>query len=226
MRAGFICSAGGAPVFAALELLETRQLAAPEDFFLLSDRQCGAIEKADACGMPHRIIPYGDCESFSAEAARLLAPYEACILLYSRRVCRELYAQLPTWNIHPSLLPEFPGLSAVEKAFECGASQLGATLHLATGTLDAGPILAHTSDPVNPAYGIEYFRKISFLQKTWLILLILELLGEKAIQTDPQRAVFSLSQSRNPISAERLFNPDLQKDFLEYRRHELTPYTR
>lgn len=226
MRAGFLCSAGGAPVFAALELLKTRELAAPEDFFLLSDRQCGAIEKADACGMPHRIIPYRDCASFSEEAARLLAPYGACVLLYSRRVCKELYAQLPTWNIHPSLLPAFPGLSAVERAFESGVSLLGATLHLVTGTIDAGPILAHTSDPVNPAFGIEYFRKISFLQKTRLILLILEQLEKKAIQTDLQHGAFNLSDGRSQISGDRLLNTDLQKDFLEYGRRQLGHYTR
>lgn len=221
MKAGFICSAGGAPVFAALQILQNRQLADPEDFFLISDRQCGAIDKAVTHRMPHMLLPYKECASFSKETARLLAPYGICILLYSRKVCKELYCKLPTWNIHPSLLPDFAGLGAVEEAFKYGVSRLGATLHLVTETLDAGPILSQISDPVDTAAGIEYFRKLSFLQKTWLILLILDLFQARTIQIDLCSCEFSLSESVRQISASMLPTAGLQKDFLEFKSREL-----
>jgi phosphoribosylglycinamide formyltransferase-1 len=52
-------------------------------------------------------------------------------------------------NIHPSLLPEFAGgMDAVEQALRAGAKMTGATVHLVTGELDAGPILMQESVPV------------------------------------------------------------------------------
>ena len=52
-------------------------------------------------------------------------------------------------NVHPSLLPEFGGgMNAVERALESGATQTGATVHVVTRELDAGPILVQESVPV------------------------------------------------------------------------------
>jgi phosphoribosylglycinamide formyltransferase-1 len=51
-------------------------------------------------------------------------------------------------NIHPSLLPAFPGLDAQRQAFEHGARISGATVHLVTPELDAGPIVVQEALPV------------------------------------------------------------------------------
>ena len=52
-------------------------------------------------------------------------------------------------NVHPSLLPDFAGgMDAVEQALKAGAKVTGATVHLVTGELDAGPILMQESVPV------------------------------------------------------------------------------
>jgi phosphoribosylglycinamide formyltransferase-1 len=52
-------------------------------------------------------------------------------------------------NVHPSLLPDFAGgMDAVEQALQAGVKVTGATVHLVTGELDAGPILMQESVPV------------------------------------------------------------------------------
>ncbi|HVD94303.1 MAG TPA: phosphoribosylglycinamide formyltransferase [Vicinamibacterales bacterium] len=51
-------------------------------------------------------------------------------------------------NIHPSLLPAFPGIDAQRQALEHGARVAGATVHFVTGELDAGPIIAQRAIPV------------------------------------------------------------------------------
>jgi phosphoribosylglycinamide formyltransferase 1 len=51
-------------------------------------------------------------------------------------------------NIHPSLLPAFPGVDAQRQAFEHGAKVAGATVHLVTGELDGGPIVLQSAVPV------------------------------------------------------------------------------
>jgi formyltetrahydrofolate-dependent phosphoribosylglycinamide formyltransferase len=69
---------------------------------------------------------------------RLLTPY-----LVGRWAGRML-------NIHPSLLPDFPGLDTHRRALAAGAAKHGCTVHLVTETMDAGPILAQATVPVLP----------------------------------------------------------------------------
>ena len=63
-------------------------------------------------------------------------------------------------NVHPSLLPDFAGgMDAVEQALRAGAKVTGATVHLVTGELDAGPILMQESVPVLPDDTVETLRR-------------------------------------------------------------------
>lgn len=51
-------------------------------------------------------------------------------------------------NVHPSLLPSFPGVDAQRQAFEYGVAVTGVTVHFVTPELDAGPVIAQTAVPV------------------------------------------------------------------------------
>ena len=63
-------------------------------------------------------------------------------------------------NIHPSLLPEFGGgLDAVELALEAGARVSGATVHVVTADLDAGPILVQEAVPILEGDTVEVLRQ-------------------------------------------------------------------
>ena len=58
-------------------------------------------------------------------------------------------------NVHPSLLPAFPGLRAVEQALEAGVETTGVTVHVVDEGLDSGPILAQVPVPVEPRETLE-----------------------------------------------------------------------
>lgn len=63
-------------------------------------------------------------------------------------------------NIHPSLLPEFGGgMDAVERALESGAEATGATVHIVTADLDAGPILVQEAVPILEGDTVETLRE-------------------------------------------------------------------
>jgi phosphoribosylglycinamide formyltransferase 1 len=63
-------------------------------------------------------------------------------------------------NVHPSLLPEFGGgLDAVERALESGAKVTGATVHIVTANLDAGPILVQETVPIVEGDTVETLRQ-------------------------------------------------------------------
>jgi phosphoribosylglycinamide formyltransferase-1 len=53
-------------------------------------------------------------------------------------------------NLHPSLLPLFPGLDAIGQALKAGAEATGCTVHRVTAAVDAGPILGQTTVPIAP----------------------------------------------------------------------------
>jgi phosphoribosylglycinamide formyltransferase-1 len=58
-------------------------------------------------------------------------------------------------NIHPSLLPAFPGLHTHARALAAGVKVHGCTVHFVTGELDSGPIVAQAAVPVRPSDGAE-----------------------------------------------------------------------
>ena len=73
-----------------------------------------------------------------------------CLAGFMRLVGRPLLDAFPNriLNIHPSLLPSFPGLDGQRQALEHGVRVTGATVHLVTAELDAGPIVLQTAVPV------------------------------------------------------------------------------
>ena len=56
----------------------------------------------------------------------------------------------PIVNVHPSLLPAFPGLRAIERAVEAGVAETGVTVHLVDEGIDTGPVLRQEPVPVEP----------------------------------------------------------------------------
>lgn len=103
---------------------------------------CGAIESAGR-----------DREGFDAEVADLLRQHQVdlvCLAGYMRLLSGGFVSQFPhrILNIHPSLLPAFPGLDAQYQALMHGVKISGCTVHFVDENLDAGPILLQATVPV------------------------------------------------------------------------------
>jgi phosphoribosylglycinamide formyltransferase 1 len=70
---------------------------------------------------------------------------------YMRILSRDFLERFPAvLNVHPSLLPEFRGLRAVEQALEAGVEETGVTVHFMVEEVDAGPIVAQQRVPILP----------------------------------------------------------------------------
>jgi phosphoribosylglycinamide formyltransferase-1 len=80
-----------------------------------------------------------------------------CLAGFMRLVSARLLDAFPeaVLNIHPSLLPAFPGMNAQQQALEHGVKVTGATVHLVTGKLDGGPIVRQACVPVRDDDTIE-----------------------------------------------------------------------
>jgi phosphoribosylglycinamide formyltransferase 1 len=98
-------------------------------------------------------------------------------------------------NIHPSLLPAFPGLDTHARALAAGVKLHGCTVHLVTETMDAGPILAQAAVPVLPGDDEARLAARVLAQEHVLYPLALRLVAANRIGTAPDAA----AALRNPL---------------------------
>jgi len=116
-----------------------------------------ALDKARAAGVPavvcdHRGQPREEHDRAVLGALREHGVDLVCLAGYMRLLSTLFLSALPhrVVNIHPSLLPAFPGLDAQRQAWEHGVKVSGATVHLVEEALDAGPIVMQEAVEVRP----------------------------------------------------------------------------
>ena len=123
----------------------------PEELAVVAGDRASAyaFERARRAGIPvEHVDPelFEEREEYDAELAGRLAAYDVELVVgagYLRLLSGEFLARFPDLiNVHPSLLPEFKGLRAVERALESGASRTGVTVHYVTEEVDSGPVLS------------------------------------------------------------------------------------
>jgi phosphoribosylglycinamide formyltransferase-1 len=98
---------------------------------------------------------YDTREAFDAELARAIDAYapDVVVLAGFMRILTARFVEYYAGrlvNIHPSLLPAFPGLHTHQRAIEAGCKLAGATVHFVTAELDHGPIILQAVEPVHP----------------------------------------------------------------------------
>jgi phosphoribosylglycinamide formyltransferase-1 len=115
-----------------------------------------ALERARTAGVPTVVLPHQAHPGRAAYDAALvaaLAPFRpdiACLAGFMRLVGADFLRAFPAGvlNIHPALLPSFPGLHGVRQALEHGVKVTGCTVHLVDEGADTGPIVAQAAVPV------------------------------------------------------------------------------
>ena len=121
-------------------------------------KQCGAITRAEKFGIPHVRVPHKDedrmIELFKAWRVDLII-----LAGYMRVIKNPAAFPAPMINVHPSLLPKYKGLNAVEQAMDSGDSVTGCTVHYVTEELDGGTIIAQEEVPILPNDTVESLTK-------------------------------------------------------------------
>ncbi len=154
-RIAVLLSGRGSNMEAIARAIQANRLSA-RIVAVASNRAAAAgLEKARELGLPAHCFPLRDRgrEEYDAALAAFLRQAGAewvCLAGYMRLVSRPLLEAFPRRivNIHPSLLPAFPGLEAQRQALEYGVRYSGCTVHLVDATLDGGPIVAQAVVPV------------------------------------------------------------------------------
>jgi phosphoribosylglycinamide formyltransferase 1 len=159
LRVGVLASGRGSNLQALLDASARPDYPA-QVVLVISDRErAAALDRARAAGVEALFVnpkDFGDRESFDLALVRELTARRVGLVcnagymrILSPAYCRAFAGR--AMNIHPSLLPAFPGLHAQRQALEHGAKVAGATVHFVDdGPVDTGPIILQASVPILP----------------------------------------------------------------------------
>lgn len=124
-----------------------------------NDPAAAGLARAEALGVPTFAVDHraykGDRAAFEAALLEPLLAAEPdilCLAGFMRILTPDFVSRFQgrMLNIHPSLLPKYPGLHTHQRAIDAGDAEAGVTVHLVTPELDAGPILGQARVPVLP----------------------------------------------------------------------------
>ena len=158
MRLGVLVSGRGSNLQAIIDAIEAGALSATLAVVVSDKPDAQAMTRIKKTGIPGVVVErgaYPTSEAFDHAIAEVLNEHgvELVVLAGFMRVLGPSFIQRfreRIVNIHPSLLPSFPGLHAQRQALLHGVKISGCTVHLVDETLDGGPILAQTAVPVLP----------------------------------------------------------------------------
>jgi phosphoribosylglycinamide formyltransferase-1 len=160
---GVLISGRGSNLQALIDAVADRQLDARIAIVISNRASAAGLGRASAAGIETLIIDhrgFASRDDFDRAVASELVRRGVrlvCLAGFMRLVGAPLLEAFPNavLNIHPSLLPAFPGVEAQRQALDHGVKVTGATVHLVTGELDAGPIVLQASVPVRDDDSVE-----------------------------------------------------------------------
>ncbi len=154
-RLGILLSGRGSNFEAIAANVLSGRLACDIGFVFSNRPEAPGLARARQLGLPCAVLPSAGVEraAFDSQVIDLLKENGVdlvCLAGYMRLLSGGFVAQFPQriLNIHPSLLPAFPGLDAQYQALAHGVKVAGCTVHMVDENLDSGPILLQSAVPV------------------------------------------------------------------------------
>lgn len=158
-RVAVLVSGSGTNLQSLIDTLHVPQSEPVEIVLVVSSKpDAPALERARRAGIPVAVVAAGNRprEERDAELARVVAAADPALVVLAGWMSILTGAFLGPFhdrviNLHPSLLPAFPGMHAIEEALEWGVRLTGVTVHYAEEQVDAGPPILQ--EPVAVLYG-------------------------------------------------------------------------
>ena len=145
MRLGVMCSGNGTNFENILRTCNKDEVV----IMIHNKKKCGAIKRAEKFGVPHCYVNAKD-EDKMIDLFRVWR-VDLIVLAGYMRVIKDPDAfPAPIINVHPSLLPKYKGLHAVEQAIDSGDDVTGCTVHYVNEELDGGEIILQGKVPILP----------------------------------------------------------------------------
>ena len=165
-KLGVLISGRGSNLQAIIDAIAGKRLNAELSVVISNVPDAAGLQRAAKAGIPTVVLDHRDKSKFSTrddydkELVRVLKERQVslvCLAGFMRLLTQRFLDAFPNAvvNIHPSLLPAFPGTNAQYQALEHGVKWTGATVHLVTAELDGGPIVLQETVPVKDSDDLE-----------------------------------------------------------------------
>ena len=156
MKIGVMCSGNGSNFESIVERCPHHQVV----LMIYNRKDCGAKKRADRLGVPSCHIKSNDEDKIIKEfknAGVDLVVMAGWMRVVSKKFCEAFAGQVI--NLHPSLLPKYKGLNAVEQALKSGDSETGCSVHFVTEHLDSGAVIKQQTVPILPGDTVESLQR-------------------------------------------------------------------
>lgn len=158
LKLGVLASGSGSNFEVIAQAIANQQLNAKVEVLIYNNPGAKVASRAENFGVPHLLLNhrnYASREELDSEIVKTFraAGVEWVVMAgWMRIVTQVLLDAFPdrVINIHPSLLPSFPGIRGVEQALAAGVKITGCTVHIARLEVDSGPILMQAAVPILP----------------------------------------------------------------------------
>ncbi len=195
LRLGCLASGGGTNLQSIIDRCSDGSLSAEIAIVISNNPDSGALQRARTAGIPtlcidHRSYPSREDFDRAVVAALVEAGVELVVLAGFMRLISGVFLEAfpgRIMNIHPALLPTFPGLHVQRKALEYGARFTGCTVHFVDGGVDTGPIIIQAVVPVLDDDTEESLSARILKQEHRIYPRAIELFAERRLRIDGRR---------------------------------------
>ena len=196
-RVGLLASGRGTNLQSIIEAVEKGRLPVVIAVVLANKKEAQALERARRHSIPAEFLDpdgYSDRVSYDGALAQRLQAHRVDLVVlagYMRLVTSALIEPFKNRiiNIHPSLLPAFPGLRAQRQALAYGVKVSGCTIHFVDEEMDHGPILLQASVPVEEGDTEESLSERILLEEHRLLPEAIALLAQGKVRVEGRRVI-------------------------------------
>jgi len=204
LRIGVLASGRGSNLQAILDAIVKEKIPAEVVAVLGNKKEAEALQRARHHGIPSEFLDsndYPDRMAFDTQLAKRLQHYRVDLVIlagYMRLVTSALIVPFRNriLNIHPSLLPAFPGLKAHKQALEHGVKVSGCTVHFVDEEVDHGPILLQASVPVKEGETEEDLVERILIEEHRLLPEAVRIIAEGRVRIEGRRVMIQEGEKK------------------------------
>ncbi len=149
---------------------------------VVSDRDCGAIEVAKRFQIKTKVYPTNSALEFSNFLARYYEYNENYFFVsFYTKLFKGIFLELTInrlMNLHPTILPSFPGLNGFDDSIKYGSKFIGSTIHFVNKGMDTGSPIIQSSRPLDSKVDITIARHFVFIQQCKMLLQVIKWIDE------------------------------------------------
>jgi phosphoribosylglycinamide formyltransferase 1 len=198
-RIAVFASGSGSNFQAIVDAVARQELDVQIELLVCDRSQAHVVERAKQAGVPvfaFRPKDYPDRESYESEILRQLETHGVQLIVlagYMRLITKVLVDAYEgrMINIHPSLLPAFPGVDGIGQALAYGVKVTGVTVHFVDGGLDSGPIIAQQAMEIQVGETVEELSKRMHAVEHELYPRVIRWLSEGRVQLEERQVTIT-----------------------------------